>query len=306
MRVLITGAGGFVGWYISAEFVRYGYELHVMDVNFKEPIPNVASHITSDILNSERLKWVISELKPEVCIHLAAISSVSSAHTNPARVMSVNVMGTVNLLEAFRNSCEGSKILIVSSSRIYKQTSNVALLTEDTMLSPRSIYAVSKASADLTALTYAQEYAMNIMVARPGNHTGPRQSSDFVVASICNQIKAITLGRAEPVLDVGNMESDCDFTDVRDVVRAYRLIIEKGKSGLAYNISSGRTFKIREIVETAMNLAQLRDVRINVNPQKFRPTELIPALDTHRIREHTGWQPEINFEQTIRDMLENG
>jgi GDP-4-dehydro-6-deoxy-D-mannose reductase len=306
MRVLITGAGGFVGWYLSAELIRYGYEVHVMDVNFKEPVPNVASHITMDILNTEQLNHLVGELKPEACVHLAGISSVSASHTNPSRVMLVNVIGTVNLLEAFRNLCKTSRILVISSSRIYGQPSDITLLSEDTLPSPQSIYAVSKLCADLASLTYAREYGMNIMVARPGNHTGPRQPPQFVVASICSQIKAIALGKAEPVIDVGNMESACDFSDVRDVVRAYRLLIEKGKSGLAYNISSGKIFKIRDIVETGLNLARLQNVRINVNPQKFRPTELIPPLDTSRIREHTGWQPEISFEQTIRDMLEHG
>ena len=186
---------------------------------------------------------MVSELAPDACIHLAGIAFVPLGWTDPELVFSVNLLGTINVLEAFRLGAPKARLLIVTSAEIYGRVPGSHAFAEDAPLTPDNLYAVSKMAADLSSLLYARRYGMHVMTARPGNHIGPGQSPRFVTSAFAEQIVKIARKQTEPVLKVGNLECERDFTDVRDVARAYRLIAEGGRAGEAYNISSE---KLRE------------------------------------------------------------
>jgi GDP-4-dehydro-6-deoxy-D-mannose reductase len=175
-------------------------------------------------------------------------------------------------------------------------------LSEDAALLPENPYAVSKVAADLTTLLYARRYNVPFMTARPANHIGPKQSTDFVVPAFASQVAAIAAGKRDPLMKVGNLESDREFTDVRDVCLAYRLILEKGTPGRAYNIATGRFVKIRFILEELCRQAGVTP-KLETDPALFRPTDSQARLDTTRLRTETGWQPRFTLEQTLKDIL---
>ena len=193
-------------------------------------------------------------------------------------------------------------MVVASTSQVYGNPSVRTPLNEDAPMMPENPYAVSKMSADLTALLYAKRYAMPVMVARPANHIGPGQSTDFVVPAFASQVAAIAAGKREPVMKVGNLDSEREFTDVRDVAHAYRLLLEKGNPGQAYNIATDHFVKIRYILEKLCELAGAKP-RIETDPNLFRPTDTQARLDASRIRNDVGWIPSIALDQTLKDIL---
>lgn len=302
MRILVTGAGGFVGRHLIRELTQNGHEPFAFDLNFSTPVAEATASFTGDLHDVETLTRIIISIKPEACIHLGAISFIPSGKTNPELMFSVNVIGTINVLEAFRKYASFSKILVISSARVYGEAVRDHAIREDEPLAPMSMYAISKAAADLTTLRYAREYNLHTITTRPNNHIGPGQSPRFVVPSFAQQVKSIASGESEPVLKVGNLESDRYFTDVRDVVRAYRLLIENGRFGEAYNISSQNRMKISTVLEKLCTLACIKP-EIELDPEKFRPTDCSPLLDISKLQNDTGWKPEIALSDTLRDIL---
>jgi len=303
MRVLVTGAAGFVGRHLAAELAGAGHSVVAFDLEFTTPVECAETLRTGDLTDPKLINRIVAEEATAACIHLGAISFVPAGDANPDKMLSVNIGGTVNVLDAYRNHSPSARLLIVSTSRVYGEIDTGTALTEDSLFTPLSIYALSKTAADTAALAYARRYGMYTMTARPGNHTGPGQADSFAVPAFAKQIKAIAEGKTEPVLVVGNLDSVRDFTDVRDVVRAYRLLIEKAPPGMAYNISSQKRVSMREIVDILCARANT-DPAITVDKDKFRPTETSPLLDITRIREATGWSPQIELSETLRDILE--
>ncbi len=222
---------------------------------------------------------------------------------NPDLVLSVNVRGTLNLLEAFRRHAPSARFLFVSTAQVYGMREEPAALDEEAPLAPLSMYAVSKAAADLAALAHAVHYGMPVMTARPSNHTGPGQAPRFAVAAFARQVREIAAGLRPAVIRTGNRESLRDFSDVRDVVRAYRLLLERGTPGRAYNIAGRTQVRIGDVLDRLCHLAGITP-RIEDDPALMRPTDRAPVLDTARLRAETGWAPVYELDQTLRDMLD--
>lgn len=301
MRVLVTGAAGFVGRHLTDELTRHGHQPILLDRN--PPPDSPFPFVVADINDADALRRSIAAHHPEACVHLAGIAFVPVGWQDPELVFRVNLLGTLNLLESIRFEAPRCRTLIVSSAEIYGHEDPGYPLGEDSPLQPQNPYAVSKAAADLSALLYARHHGLAVMTARPANHCGPGQSHKFVVASFARQLAEIKLGLQPPQMSVGNLESERTFTDVRDVCRAYRLLIEKGSPGNPYNVSVPQRVKISYVLQTLVTVAGVSP-RLEVDPERFRPTDSRPLLDTGRITKDTGWLPEYSLEQTLRDVFE--
>ncbi len=298
MKTLVTGCNGFVGRHAMAVLKRAGHEVIGSDI--ASPAGGFSSHLPLDVRDPDSIAYVLSEVHPDAILHLGGIAFVPLGWTQPQRVFQVNTVGTLNLLDAVRQHAPATRVLVVTSAEVYGSHPAPAPLAEDAPYRPDNIYGVAKAAADQSALLYAGHHGLDVMVARPSNHIGPGQSRDFVSSAFAAQLAAIAKG-AEPVMHVGNLEQRRDFADVRDVARAYALLLEKGARGNAYNIASGAMISIREILDTLCDIAQTHP-RIEVDPALFRPTDERPSYDTARIRQDTGWQPEIPLRRTLEDV----
>ncbi len=302
MKVLITGAAGFAGPHLIAELAAQGHECIATDLAIERPIPGAAACESVDIRDTNALDALVRHALPEACIHMAGITYVPDGAANPDVMLSVNVRGTTNLLHAIRIHTPEARLLTVSTAHVYGVGPRKARLSEETPLRPLSMYAVSKAAADIATLACATHHGLQAMVARPNNHTGPGQQPRFVVGAFARQVRDIQAGRSEPRIMVGNLDSERDFMDVRDVVRAYRLLIEQGDPGKAYNIASDNLVRIGEMLDTLCRLAGVAP-KLETDPELMRPTDWSPHLDTTRLVADTGWATTIPFEQTLQDML---
>ena len=303
MRILITGARGFAGRHLVAELLAHGHTPLPQDVTparSPEPVPGW----TGDLRDAADVRRAVHRLQPEAAVHLAGLSFVPQSWAQPVDCFSVNVLGTLNLLEAFRLEAPQARLLVVSTAEVYGRPPGRARLTEDAPLQPLTPYAVSKAAAEQMALLYAGQYGLPTLVARPRNHIGPGQARYFVAATFAEQLARIALGRAEPVIRVGNLESERDFADVRDVVRAYRLLLERGRPGTAYNIASAGPVSIRVLLEILCREAGVQP-RIEQDPERLRPADHPLVLATDRIRNDVGWQPGIPLEQSLHDLYQD-
>ena len=301
MRYLVTGGRGFVGRHLVAELQKHGNEVVVFDRAEAQPVESVEA-LSGDIRNEEDLLSAVSKCKPEACVHLGAIAYVPVGGTDPDLVLSVNIRGTLNTLSALRSEAPNARVLVVSTVHVYDADDDAIALTEDSPLAPISMYAISKTAADLATLAYASQYGLHAMTVRPTNHTGPGQSPCFAVPSFASQIRAIAEKRATLPLAVGNLESERVIMDVRDVVRAYRLLIEHGSASQAYNLSSGKQVKIGDILRQLCSMAGVEPEFV-VDKDKFRPTDRSPILDTSKLKNDTGWEPEIPLATTLADVL---
>ena len=297
MRVLLTGAAGFVGRHLAAELTHTGHEPVLSDV--RTGIPGIRA---ADLRDPDALCSLVRDTRPEACVHLGGIAFVPVGWDDPELVMDVNLIGTIHLLEAFRLHAPAARLLIVSSSEVYGRRPVETPLTEEAPFAPSNPYAVAKAAADLTALLYAKRYGMPVMTARPDNHTGPGQSPQFVTTAFALQLLDIRRGTSAGSIKVGNLNSVRNFTDVRDVARAYRLILEKGYAGCAYNIASGNMAEIGSILDMLCDIAGIQP-QITVDQERYRPADALPALDTARLRNHTGWTPQIALRVTLSDIF---
>lgn len=301
MRVLVTGACGFVGRYLVRELAASGHTSVGFGLEPPPPDP-FCPVIRGDILDAQAVADAVRRIRPDAAIHLAAMAFPPDGETQPARMAAVNIQGTVHLLDAVRREAPAARLLTVSSARIYGSRPSAAPLPEEAPLDPDSLYAATKAAADLLTLQYARAFGLPAMTARPHNHTGPGQPETMSVASFVAQVRRIAAGTAPPRLTVGNLASTREFLDVRDVVRAYRLLLEKGRPGQAYNIASGRPVSLASLVDTLARLAGVNPAR-DVDPARFRATDASAPLDTRRLVRDTGWTPAFPLEATLRDML---
>ncbi len=301
MRVFITGACGFVGQYLVRELEAAGHQPFGFGLE-PSPGPHFCPVIQGDILKPESVAEAVKQVRPDAGVHLAALASPADAATRSALMAAVNVQGTVHVLEAFRREAPAARLLTVSSARIYGSRNPGTPIREDDPLTPDSLYAVTKEAADRLTLQYAIDFQSPFLTARPHNHTGPGQGEAFSAGSFAAQFRRMADGTAPAILKIGNPESARDFLDVRDVVRAYRLLLEQGKPGLAYNIASGRQVSIQMIIDT---LARITGVtpEVQIEESRFRPADFSAPLDTSRLVSHTGWSPRLTLEQTLRDMV---
>jgi len=311
MRVLITGITGFAGSHL-AEYIlnnKPGVEVYGL-VRWRSRLENVQHIINkinlveADLKDAYSVKKALAKIKPDWIFHLAAQSFVPSSWRLPAETMSINVIGQINLFEAILELKISPRIHIAGSSEEYGLVyPNEIPIKESNPLRPLSPYAVSKVAQDLLAYQYFKSYGLDTVRTRGFNHTGPRRGEVFVTSNFAKQIAEIEKGLKEPVIMVGNLEAKRDFTDVRDMVKAYWLCLEKGESGEVYNIGSGKTYQISQILDILLSYSKL-NVKIKKDPERMRPSD-VPILiaDNTKFTQLTNWKPEIPIKQTLLDLL---
>lgn len=304
MKALIIGGAGFVGGYLIRELNSAGWEVYATCLP-NEEIKGDCSKYKLDILAKDDIKPLLDEIKPDVIYHLAAISSVAVSWKKPQLTAEINIIGTINVLEAAREAeRRDMKMILIGSGEEYGFIREGACpLSESEPLNPGNIYAATKACQGMIGEIYARAYKMDIVMVRAFNHSGPEQLPIFVISDFCKQIAEIEAGMHEPVMSVGNLSAMRDFTDVRDVVKAYKLLGEKGVSGKVYNVGRGKAVTIQYILDTAVGMAKI-PIEVKRDPARMRASD-IPVIepDISRISDDTGWNAEISIEQTIADTL---
>jgi GDP-4-dehydro-6-deoxy-D-mannose reductase len=305
LRALITGASGFAGRHLAGHLIAStNWEITGLQTHAAAPLEGVRM-LSCDLLDADLTQRVVAHHRPEIIFHLAAQAYVPKAVANPAGTLNTNIIAQVNLLEACRAVGIDPIIVVVSSADIYGDVPpEQSPIRETQSFRPRNPYAVSKATQDLLGLQYALSYGMRIVRVRPFNHIGPGQNERFVVSSLARQIAEIEARRSDPVLLVGNLEAQRDFLDVRDVVRAYALVARADFAGDVFNVASGVARPIQAVLDHLLCLTQV-DVDVHEDPARLRPSD-IPVLvgDATKLRQATGWQPEIAFERSLADTLD--
>jgi GDP-4-dehydro-6-deoxy-D-mannose reductase len=259
--------------------------------------------VTVDLLDGASVRALVAEVKPDVVYHLAALTSVGRSWEDPAETVESNVASGLNLLEALRLEAPRARVLWASSCEVYGAPARLPV-PEDAPLAPANPYAVSKATGDMLAAVYADAHGMDLIRARPFNHAGPGQRPIFILSSLARQAASAHLA-GEPSLRIltGNPQTRRDFTDVRDVVRAYRLLVKRGKPGV-YNVCSGRSISAAEQVELVAELIAPIAVEHVVDPHRVRANEVMDLRGSHdRLTAATGWHPEIPLRQTMADAI---
>jgi len=308
MRTFVTGLTGFVGPHLARMLVGkecevVGLGLRNEDAGPAQSLPKGVSVVNTDVRDYPGLRQILEDARPDHVYHLAAISNVVMSFKDPRLTYDVNVGGTLNLFEALRELDIRPRIVHVSSAHVYRSIQTEAGLNEDSPVHLLTPYATSKFICEALATQYVEAFGFQTMTVRPFNHVGPGQPTGFVCSDFARQIAAIKLGQVDPVLHVGNLTSVRDFTDVRDTVEAYWIAATQGVPGEVYNVGSHRPIRMQEIVSMLCDLAGVQ-VRIEVDREKFRPIETLSLLgDSSKIRA-LGWKPRIEFEQTLKDILD--
>lgn len=333
MRVLITGITGFAGSHM-AEYLLNKPDVEIFGIyrrrsrmenlegvrhHLKMIEPGVADVATiekafehgkinlvdCDLLDPFSVHKLIGSVKPDRIFHLAAQSHVPTSWNAPAATLEDNVLGQVNLFEAVRSTGIDPLIQIAGSSEEYGMVfPDEVPMRESNPLRPLSPYAVSKVTQEMLAYQYHQSYGIKAITSRGFNHSGPRRGENFVDSSFAKQIAKIEKGLQEPVIYVGDLTSKRDFTDVRDMVRAYWLLLEKGRPGEVYNIGSGITRSMQEVLDMLLGMSKVK-VDVRVDPTRLRPSDvMILWADASKFAEATGWKPTIPYEQTLLDLLD--
>lgn len=303
-KVLIFGCGGFVGKYLTDEFTSNGYEVTGSDIRVPEWADD--QFISCDLLSAEDVTAVISKVMPDIIVNLAAISSVGQSWKMPQLTISVNVNGSLNILQAV-GSCYDKdnmpKVMFIGSSEEYAPAS--APVSETSPLDSNSPYGISKMTQESFATLYGKEFGIDVYLVRAFNHTGVGQADNFVLPSWCKQAAEIDKSGKPGVMNVGNLKVRRDFSDVRDIVRAYRLIVEKGQPGKAYNVGSGVAHSLEDMLKTITSLSS-QEITINVDPARIRPTDTpVICCDNSLIKAELGWAPEHDIFDTLKEMYEN-
>ncbi len=311
MRVLITGITGFAGSHLADYILEHHPRVRVFGlVRWRSRMENIR-HIQdridlfeADLKDMTSLKKCLAEVRPDRIFHLAAQSFVPTSWTCPAETFAINAGGQINFFEAVLDLGLSPKIQVAGSSEEYGLVnSDEVPMKESNPLRPLSPYAVSKVAQDLLGWQYFKSYGLRVVRTRGFNHTGPRRGEVFICSNFAKQIAEVEKKKRSPVLYVGNLEAKRDFTDVRDMVRAYWLCLEKGEEGEVYNIGTGKTYSIREILDLLVSMSRVQ-VKVEVDPSRLRPSD-VPVLlsDSSKFRELTGWEPRIPLEESLHDLL---
>ena len=311
MRVLITGITGFAGSHLADYLLAEHPDVEIYGTwrwrSRTENIEHLEGRIQlteCDLKDATAVRQTLSDIRPERIFHLAAQSYVPASWQAPAETLNNNIISQTNIFEAMRSLDLDARIQIAGSSEEYGLVHpNEVPIKESNPLRPLSPYAVSKVAQDLLAYQYFRSYGLAAIRTRGFNHTGPRRGEVFVTSNFAKQIASIEAGLREPVIRVGNLSAQRDFTDVRDIVRAYWLALEKGKPGEVYNLASGRSVTIAELLDMLLELSDAK-VEVEVDPDRLRPSDVEILLgDYSKFRDDTGWQPEIPLTQTVEDLL---
>ncbi len=312
-RVLVTGIDGFVGSHLAEFLLGQGVDVH--GTTFE---PEPAQHLapiarklrlhSADIVDAPRIDQLVETIRPDRIVHLAGQAYIPASVTDPASTFRTNVMGGVAVLDAalsaIRRDGTGPSVLIVSSGEVYGAVDPSHIpIGEDLPLRPVNPYAASKAAIDLIAQEYHHTFGVDVVVARPFNHAGPRQSSLFVCSDFARQFARMSLGKAPPIMNVGNLDPERDFTDVRDVVRAYWMLFDRKTDDRIFNVCSGVAVRIGTIVEMLRELSGI-PAEVIVEKGRVRPGEVSRVVGSaERVMRATGWAPAYPLRQTLADVM---
>jgi len=293
-RILVTGHGGFVGRALAAWLPasRWG-------ARFEMVVPQAGF----DLREPATVHAAVQAAGADHVLHLAAQSFVPAAFSDPAGTLAVNVGGTLNLLQALGAAGFGGRLLYVSSADVYGAVAADALpVTEAHLPAPRNPYAVSKAAAEMLCRQWHFTEGLDVIVARPFNHTGAGQDERFVLSGFARRIAQIMAGTAPPRFDTGNLQVTRDFSDVRDVLDAYMTLLDAGRAGEIYNVCSGVERKVADLLHGMLQAAGIR-AEVVTDPARLRPNEQLRMVGSHdKLSAHTGWQPQCRFEETLAAM----
>lgn len=308
-KALITGITGFVGSHmaellLSEKVEVYGIQRWRSKTENIEHIKDKIQFEEADLLDAHSLYTVIDKIKPNYIFHLAAQSFVQSSWASPTQTLEVNITGSAHLFEAVRKTGLPVAIQIACSSEEYgKVLPDEVPIKETNPLRPLSPYAVSKLAMDYLGYQYHESYGMNIIRTRGFNHTGPRRGDVFAESSFAKQIAEIEKGKREPVVHVGNLDAIRDYTDVRDMVKAYYLAVQKCKPGEEYNIATGTGRKIKDVLDLLLSMSKVK-IKIQPDKDRMRPSDVEVLIgDAGKFKKQTGWKPEIPFQKTMEDLL---
>lgn len=309
MRALITGSAGFVGAHLARHLLRRGSTVAglVLPQEVRrglESLPEEVEVIEGDILDAEKLARTVADWKPLEIYHLAAFSNPQGSWAQSRRTLETNILGSHNLLQAAVETGEDPKVLLVGSSQQYGHVSEQDQpIREELLQRPLTPYAVSKASQEILGLRFFLSEQLPVFLVRSFNHTGPGQAPSYVCSSFARQVAEIEAGLREPKIEVGNLSARRDFSDVRDVVRAYATVMETGNPGEPYNVCSGKAFAIRSLLDALLELTET-DVAVEIDVTRYHALDAPLILgDNSRLRYELGWEPLFSLKQTLSDLL---
>jgi GDP-4-dehydro-6-deoxy-D-mannose reductase len=302
VTILVTGAAGFAGSHVVQALAGTG---DIVAWTRATPPPDEIAPLATwqhvDLLNREEVRTAIERVRPSAIYHCAGAPNVAHSWRDTVTPLSSNVLATHRLLDALRRAGSRCRVVMPGSATVYAPS--MAPLNEESAVAPGNPYALSKLAQEQLAMRAAREDGFEVIVARAFNHTGPRQSAAFAAPSIARQIALIENGAVEAVVRVGNLDAQRDLTDVRDIVRAYVALMDRGTPSTIYNVSSGVARSMKSVLDALVARARV-DVRVEIDPSLLRPSDTPVLLgDSTRLRAATGWQPHIPFERTLDDLL---
>ena len=301
-RVLIFGAGGFVGSYLCKEFLNNGYKVSGTDKGEGIALPPEVDFYKSDLMQSDEVENLISQIQPDIIVNLAAISSVGASWNIPQTTMTINVIGALNIMEAARKSEQKPRILFVGSSEEYVISERP--MDEKTQLNANNPYGISKVTQEQFAKLYREQYGLKIYCVRPFNHTGVGQRDSFVLPSFCKQVAEINKSGKPGKIQVGNLKVKRDFSHVKDIARAYRMIVESDNCNQIYNVGSGNAYSLEDMLTYIIGLSN-QSIEIEVNQNRIRPTDQsVICCDRSLIGKELGWEPRYDVYDALKEMYE--
>ena len=311
MRVLITGITGFVGSHMAEYALAQGAEVSG-SYRWRSKTENIdhlrarIQLVEGDLRDLSSVRALLEASVPDYVVHLAAQSFVGSSWQTPAETLTTNIISQVNLLEGIRALKMRPRFLAIGTSEEYGLTYPEELpIKETNPLRPLSPYAVSKVTQDMMGYQYFKSYGLPVIRTRAFNHEGPRRGEVFVTSSFAKQIAEIEAGAREPVIRVGDLKPRRDYSDVRDIVRGYWSLLESGEPGEVYNLSSGRSWAIQQVLDFLLEQSKVKPIAVEVDPSRLRPSDvMVLEGDSSKIQRVTGWQVQIPFERTLRDLLD--
>ena len=310
-RALIIGAAGFVGNYLIDHMLDEGiWSVSVTKMAFEKIEKQGVDIYDLDIMDCNAISALLEKVHPEYIFHLAAQSSVAVSWKKPDLTVDVNIKGSIHVLDAIRKLDYKPRVLLIGSGEEYGKVRPEDIpIKEDVLPHPGNLYAATKNCQNSIGKIFADAFEMDIMSTRSFNHIGPNQAPIFVVSDFCKQVAEMEKGIREgtvkdPVIHVGNLTAKRDFTDVRDVVRAYCMLMENGKAGETYNVGTGHAVSIQSILDSILSLSSA-EIRVEVDPSRLRPVD-VPIIepDIGKLKKATGWNPEISLQRTLRETLD--
>lgn len=302
-RVLIFGISGFVGKYLAEEFLSHNYEVIGSDIDKNSNLPHNITFHSANILNEMEIAEIIRITCPDVIVNLAAISSVGASWGIPQTTINVNVIGALNILESTRKYHPKCKVLFIGSSEEYVISKYP--MSEDRELDATNPYGISKVTQEQFAKMYRDYYKMNVYCVRAFNHTGIGQKESFVLPSWCKQVAEIAKSGKSGRIKVGNLSVQRDFSHVKDIVKAYRLVVESDDCNVIYNIGSGKAYKLEEMLEYIISLCN-QEINVEIDKDRFRPSDQpVICCDHSLITSQLGWEPKFTVFDALKELYES-